>query len=132
MRIKYVDQLPKCNFCGKNAKYDAPTKMISWAYMCGDCAKEYAGALALGTEFKIKTHLKINEEQATIRAEQANIRAEQDARYAPHTSEDEVQCPHCGHRRLVEADSEGQWFCESCGTHCYNKMLMDDITEYLL
>lgn len=29
-----VAELPKCDFCGQPAKYDAATKQGAWAFMC--------------------------------------------------------------------------------------------------
>lgn len=36
-----VKVLPKCDFCGDTAEYDAKTENGSWANMCGDCWMEH-------------------------------------------------------------------------------------------
>jgi len=36
-----VDELPRCDFCGKPANYDFSTKMGPWANGCVTCYKEY-------------------------------------------------------------------------------------------
>lgn len=43
-----VLQLPKCQFCHKDAKYDAKIRMGPWAYMCPCHFGLYGGELGLG------------------------------------------------------------------------------------
>lgn len=33
-RIATVVELPTCDFCGEQARYDAATKLGPWAFMC--------------------------------------------------------------------------------------------------
>jgi len=43
MKEVLLPEIPDCDFCGKPALYDVPTKMGPWAYLCSDCFKKYAG-----------------------------------------------------------------------------------------
>lgn len=43
-----MDELPYCDFCNGEAKYDGKTKMGAWAYMCEECFKEYGIGLGYG------------------------------------------------------------------------------------
>jgi len=43
-----VSQLPKCDFCGKVAKYDGRTKHGPWANMCLICFGEQGVGLGVG------------------------------------------------------------------------------------
>lgn len=46
--LTYVDKLPKCNFCGAEAYYDARTTSGPWAYMCEACFKTHGVGLGVG------------------------------------------------------------------------------------
>lgn len=56
MKEVLLSEQPTCDFCGNDAKYDAPTIMGPWAYLCEDCFKKYAGRSAkqLGTKVRVK------------------------------------------------------------------------------
>jgi hypothetical protein len=46
--------LPQCNFCGKEARWDAPTLRGSWAYVCVECMPNVCNpdtVATVGTEF---------------------------------------------------------------------------------
>jgi len=44
-----VERLPKCDFCGKIARYDGRTKHGGhWAYMCESCFAIHGVGLGLG------------------------------------------------------------------------------------
>ena len=43
-----VEVLPKCDFCGKEAKYDGKTDMGAWANMCLPCFGTRGIGLGLG------------------------------------------------------------------------------------
>jgi len=44
-----VERLPKCDFCGRIARYDGRTKHNGhWAYMCQDCFAIHGVGLGLG------------------------------------------------------------------------------------
>jgi hypothetical protein len=48
-RIAYVTELPKCDFCGNVAIFDARTKLNNaWAYMCKSHFQTYGIRLGLG------------------------------------------------------------------------------------
>lgn len=47
IRVK-VAELPKCDFCRGEAKYDGKTKMGGWAYMCCFCFIIHGVGLGLG------------------------------------------------------------------------------------
>lgn len=46
--VAKVTRIPKCDFCGKEAKYDGKTQMGPWANMCETCWKQH-GVGKLGT-----------------------------------------------------------------------------------
>ena len=48
-----VPQLPKCDFCSKQAKYDGKTRMGPWAYMCPTHFRMYGVGLGLGRGQKL-------------------------------------------------------------------------------
>ena len=39
MKTVRLVKLPKCYFCGKDARFDGATKRGPWAYMCQRCMK---------------------------------------------------------------------------------------------
>jgi len=43
-----VERLPKCDFCGRIARYDGRTKDGRWAYMCEGCFAIRGIGLGLG------------------------------------------------------------------------------------
>lgn len=45
----FVRELPRCDFCGKDAAYDFNTKMGPWANGCNTCYKKYRRYPELGT-----------------------------------------------------------------------------------
>ena len=47
------DKLPSCEFCGKEASYDAKTIMRPWAYLCLTHFKKYGIGLGLGKGQKL-------------------------------------------------------------------------------
>ncbi len=54
IKMKKIESLgAKCNFCGANAKYDAPTRDGRWGYMCKGCFSVHKGnnAKTVGYEF---------------------------------------------------------------------------------
>jgi len=44
----------KCDFCGKEAKYDGKTQNGKWAYMCNDCFQMNGLGLGVGLGQRIK------------------------------------------------------------------------------
>ena len=43
-----MDVLPKCDFCGAQARYDGKTIHGAWGYMCLGCFGEHGIGLGLG------------------------------------------------------------------------------------
>jgi len=44
-----VERLPKCDFCGRIARYDGRLKgRTTWAYMCEACFAIHGAGLGLG------------------------------------------------------------------------------------
>ena len=43
-----MDELPFCDFCNAEAKYDGKTIKGSWAYMCEECFGEHGIGLGYG------------------------------------------------------------------------------------
>ena len=56
MKTVLLPEQPGCDICGKDAKYDAPTVMGPWAYLCNLCYARYAGKSAdkIGTKLRIQ------------------------------------------------------------------------------
>lgn len=43
-----VKEYPKCDFCGKEAYFDAKTQLGPWAFMCEEHFKQYGIRLGTG------------------------------------------------------------------------------------
>lgn len=43
-----VSEIPKCDLCGKPARYDAKTKQGPWGYLCWSCFQDHGIGLGLG------------------------------------------------------------------------------------
>lgn len=55
MSVCKVERYPTCNFCSKEARYDAPmVGRSTWAYMCPDCWSE-RGSHTCYTKFELKS-----------------------------------------------------------------------------
>jgi len=104
-----VRDLPKCDFCGAPAKYDAPTTHGSWAYMCPSCFKLYGGrnAKQVGKELVEKT---VTHKQLTVKPDKIKTVT------VPLTWDSVVyiRCPYCGYERAVEPDANYTVTCEGC------------------
>lgn len=48
MKTAKVEKIPRCDFCEKEAVYDAKTRIGCWAYMCETCWKNLAESKTLG------------------------------------------------------------------------------------
>jgi len=107
MRTIEKDTLPQCDFCERDAEYDAPTKDGPWAYMCEHHFRVHASANApaLGTKL-VKRTLKVVQTPEKIKSVMV-----------PMTLDDiaEVSCPYCGTSRTVEPDANYTVTCEGCG-----------------
>ena len=117
MHQKKVDSYPhKCDFCGKDATYDAPSmagpSMAGpWGNFCEECAKTKCDTLGVGTHFVLRGPKVKKARQTVLMALEATLVDEliDDAdRY--------VKCPHCGEERFVEMDASYVFECEGCGS----------------
>jgi len=122
MKIKKMTTLPKCDFCDKNAKYDAPTQHGGrWAYMCEEHCKEYGKNISVGTEFqKRESKPKVDEDghreesfKIVMGTEDESPEHLEDILYG--TGDREIECPKCGDLRTVEPDATYTYVCEGCG-----------------
>jgi len=122
MKIKKVTTLPKCDFCDKNAKYDAPTMHGGrWANMCEEHCLEHGKNISIGTEFQKrqavpKTDKDGHKEESfkiVLGTEDTSIEHLESVLFG---SEDrEIECPQCGDFRTVEPDATYTYVCEGCG-----------------
>jgi hypothetical protein len=112
MKTKTVSVLPKCDFCGKDAKYDVPTKHGPWGNLCGSCYKNHAAfnACTVGTQFEQRTPTKNNADQAIKTAKL--LTSLEDMVF---DSVMDLECPSCGENRSLEPDFSGTFTCEGCG-----------------
>jgi len=112
MKKKTVADIPNCDFCGAPAKYDAPTKLGSWAYLCPLCFELYRGPNAdAGFELVEKT---TNEKQAKARA-QPQKKIPTVTLPLTWDSVVDVDCPFCGYTHSVEPDANYTVTCDGCG-----------------
>ena len=102
-----MEKLPACSFCGREAKYDAPTKMGSWAYMCESCFRIHASPRAreVGTELEKRIY-KVVVPPEKIKTVMVPMTWDSIAT---------VYCPYCGEGRDVEPDANYTVTCEGCG-----------------
>lgn len=66
-----TDATPRaCDFCGKPAKYDAPTTMGPWGNLCAADFRRYASAMALTAGYvlgKPPRSFKTDKQSVTVR-----------------------------------------------------------------
>lgn len=124
MKKKRVQELPPCDFanlspvaetCSLYAKYDAPTKSGSWAFMCEAHYKMHAakGADALGCEFVVG--IAKPKDSSILRGIEPGL---EDLEYWEEVlmnSERFIKCPNCSELKCLEPDAEGIYHCEGCG-----------------
>ena len=112
-KIKLVDVLPKCDYCGKDALYDAPTESGSWANMCKECALIHDALRhsKVGYQFKLreKTPEKCQGDKV-LRGKLTNEDALFDG------NDPVYACPSCGEERTMEVDADCVYKCEGCGS----------------
>ena len=114
MKTKAVASVPKCDFCGKEATYDAPTKHGPWANMCEACYKvNRRPNLGIGTRFKKRTPTNDNNIKSPKKAEILSSLEE-----LAIDGMMECACPSCGEHRNLEPDFSGEFTCEGCGQTC--------------
>lgn len=117
MKTLQCTVLPKCNFCDKDAFYDAPTSNFGqWGYMCASCAQIHSSPskLSIGTKFEIR---KIKPKQhdsskALMGIEPDSLDYWQEANDAGYRT---IICPTCQGERNLELDADGSFKCEFCG-----------------
>lgn len=108
MKTIEMDNLPKCNFCSKEAKYDVPTRVGgSWAYMCQEHFDTHASLDAgrFGTRLSKRTLKVIVKPEKTKSV------------VVPLTTDSvaTIKCPYCRTSRSVEPDANYTVKCEGCG-----------------
>lgn len=108
MQTVYMEGFPTCNFCNKLAKYDAPTKLGPWAYLCQECFNDH------GIEYAaIKLEQRIPAEPeatALMQGKELNSLEEQIM-----TGDRSIACPRCESDNRVEPDAYYIYICEGCG-----------------
>jgi len=120
--IAYFSELPRCDFCGEPARFDAMTKLPGHpaAYFCERCFPIYA---------------RMPPPWLTILEKQPKVEYHSDAVpviTVPVTLETVfwdvfVLCPHCGAQfHFAEPDAEGVQTCSCCGNQY---MLKSELKE---
>ena len=114
-KIKEVTTLPKCDYCGADAKYDAPTLVGSWAYMCKVCSghRSIPKAIKLGTEFVLKLMVSQSLDPKTV----DGLEPESMDYWEGIIVEDNlrsIECPTCHSTHSVEPDADYEYLC-GCG-----------------
>jgi len=127
----YVDKLPECDFCGKEAHYDGRTKMGPWGYMCEDCFKMHGVGLGVGRGQKLKLRSKsfsscvISEVGGKPSPEAIKKAVKTCATPSVTMTEKDLEqsvfdgvwypiCPHCGAATGAEPDATFV-YCDACG-----------------
>ena len=117
MVTKMVEVAPKCNFCEKLAKYDAPIDGCGcWAYMCEDC-RDTQGVenwqIKMGTTFVMRP-----QQPATSKFVRGQEPGLEDIEYweGVMMGERYIDCPECGESRAVEPDARYTYLC-GCGVN---------------
>ena len=103
MKTLYKETLPKCDFCGSTALYDAPTVLGPWANMCSFhfTIKAAQTAEVIGFEFEVR-----KQKPATHNKVKGNVKIKDDDLV--------VTCPSCKEERFLEPDACGSYMCR-CG-----------------
>jgi len=110
MKTKTVAELPKCDFCGKEATFDAPTAMGPWANMCNVCYGDHGVYSSIGIQFIQRTPSGENKNKPSVMGK--CLTSAEDMVY---DSIQEIECPECGEVRSLEIDARGTFTCEDCG-----------------
>jgi len=114
MGIKYVKEFPKCDICGEEAKYDAPTRSGQWGYMCDSCAKKEGANIQIGTTFEKREPKPQSEKTGVVMGlEDTSIEALEEVLF--DLANREIECPECGSTHAVEPDAAYVFTCEGCG-----------------
>jgi hypothetical protein len=107
LKLKYLEKVPNCGVCKKNAaKYHAPTKFGIWADICDGCAEANTDSrFSLG--YKILKYL--GTEKMVLEAVEMT-----DISVVVVLGERQVACPLCRTEREVSKDSTETFICASC------------------
>lgn len=111
MGIVKVEKVPKCDFCTKDALYDAPTLHgQSWANMCKACAVINSTNMLLerGSMYEQRTPAKAKGGSVITGIEASSLEEQV-------MGDRNIECPSCQDQRLVEPDAEYTYDCEGCG-----------------
>lgn len=108
MNTTYQTIKPTCNFCQQqyDMVYDGPTHLGPWAHACEGCSNEHMEIRWTRVQYKAK---KGAPKQDTV----------PEVRITPRTKKmscDEffIKCPLCRKKTPMEADAEGDVFCDYC------------------
>lgn len=106
MGIIRVAELPKCNFCNEDAKYDGPTKQGPWAHMCPEHNDEHGVSTIIGSEFVLGIAKPVGGEPVM-----GYLQIERSM------SEDMliILCSECKYEKHLELDADGVYTCDGCG-----------------
>ena len=115
-KIKEMTTLPKCDFGGADAKYEAPTLRGPWAYMCeNDCIDVHSSRerAEMGTEFVLKSQVTKSLKPKTV----DGLEPESMDYWEGIIVNDDlrsIECPTCHSTHEVEPDAEYEYLCD-CG-----------------
>jgi len=110
-----MTKIPKCDFCGKPALYDAPTRNGPWGYMCSGCYADHGTKGGLGSKLVVSKGLNISEEDKK-KKKKTVMPTMEDMEMAVMDGVWYPKCPYCGCENGCEPDGESV-FCDDCGEH---------------
>jgi ribosomal protein S27E len=103
METVHKEEIPSCDLCDRDAKYDTNTKIGSHAFLCEDCYDKLGTSPTTKLEKTPDKDVDEPDETKTVTV--------------PMTMDSlaEVNCPYCDHPRRVEPDANYTVECEACG-----------------
>lgn len=116
MKKVKVTRIPACDFCGKPAKYDAPTLDGRWGNMCVDCYGGKTKPDSIGSEYVL--HVQQPKQDKTVQGTEESSMEE-----IVFAGDRMIGCPECGDSRAVEPDADYTYTCE-CGVNVKCPVLM--------
>ena len=112
MKTVKITEAKGCDFCEKEAEYDAPTIMDSWANMCQKCFDKYKGSnYGAGFKLVVRKPAEKSEDTAVYTAIELTDLGD----IVLSDVDREVECPQCGEVRTVEPDADYEFQCGGCG-----------------
>jgi len=106
MKVVFMSKLPKCDFCGAEASYDAPTVSGAWANMCEECfPKNRPKNRSMTSSFFYSI-----KKNGTTWAFQPSVKP----KITIKSDEVIAECPKCGTKTTVETDAD-TCRCGCCG-----------------